>query len=64
MPFSLLIVKKIAHVKGEVERGWKSRHPKYQSPPPKQNKKRKKERKKGYYFMNGTKFQREKKTDD
>jgi hypothetical protein len=29
MPFSLLIVKNIAHVKGEVKRGWKSRYPKY-----------------------------------
>jgi hypothetical protein len=46
MPFSLLIVKKIANVKGEVERGWKSRHPKYQSSPPQTKKKEKKKKKK------------------
>jgi len=53
MPFSLLIVKKIAHVKGgEVERGWKSLHPKYQSPPPPKKKKKKKKKKRSS-FNNG-----------
>jgi hypothetical protein len=63
MPFSLLIVKRIANVKGGKWREGESHYTQNTNPPPKKKKKKKKRKKKGYYFI-GTKFQREKKTDD
>lgn len=53
MPFSLLIVKKIANVKGGSGERVKVTTPKIPIPTPKP-KKKEKMKEKGYYFMNGT----------
>jgi hypothetical protein len=50
MPFSLLIVKKIAHVKGGKWREGESQYTQNTNPPPTPKKKKKKKRKKRLLF--------------